>query len=89
VDKLIGPLILIFLVVVAVYFMWPIWALILVCALLAAPLFWGVRWIARLSARFIKELYPKVDQDRLEFFIAVGISGLLYPATAFFLILSL
>ena len=82
-------LILISIVAVTLYFMWPLHVLLLVCFLSAVPFIWSMWGVARLAARFIKRLYPSVDQGRLEFSIAAGLSALLYPATALFVFLSL
>ena len=74
-------LILISILVVLGYFVWPFWVLFLLCVLLAGPLFWGTRLIAKVSARFIKRLYPMANEDSWEVYICVSIMLLAWPAS--------
>ncbi len=72
-DKFITATILISVMVVLGYFVWPFVALYLGFLLVAALFLGGIRWIAQLLVPSIKKLYPKAKEDRLEMDIVFGI----------------
>jgi hypothetical protein len=80
VDKFI-PIGVPILVILGLSYLWPPLAIMLLCALIAAPFYWGIKWISKLSARFIKRLYPGANEDSLEMGIFAGIMVLAWPVS--------